>query len=78
MPVRPYVHLSLRINSAVAGRILEELSDGEFDENRTKMSRNLHEDLNTIILLLAVGNILHVIKANKTHCCLSMETVLCC
>jgi len=40
------------------------------------MSRTLHEDLNTILLLLAVGNILYVNKANTTHCCLSMETVL--
>jgi len=78
MPVRPYVHLALYINSAVAGGIFVELSTGEFYENRTKMSRTSHEDLRTIILLLAIGNILCVNKANKTHCCLSMETVLCC
>lgn len=37
------------------------------------MSRTLHEDLNKVILLLAVGNTLYVNKANKTNCCLSME-----
>jgi hypothetical protein len=78
MPVRPYVHLALCINSAVTGGIFVELSTGEFYENRTKISRTFHEDLRTIILLLAVGNILCVSKANKTHCCLSIETVLCC
>jgi hypothetical protein len=42
------------------------------------MSRTLHEDLIKIILLPAVENIVYVNKTNKTHCCLSMETVLCC
>jgi len=78
MPVRPYVHLSLSINSAVTGGILVELYIGEFYEYRTKMSYTLHEDLNTILLLLSVGNILYVNKANKTLCCISKETGLCC
>jgi hypothetical protein len=78
MPVRSYIHLSLCINSAVTGRLFVEVSTGEFYENRTKMYPNLQEDQNTIILLLAVGNILYLNKANKTHCCLTIVTVLCC
>ena len=76
--VRPYVHLSLRINSAVTGRLFVEMSTGKFCENRTKMSPTLHEELNTIIFLLAVRNILYDNKTNKTYCCLSMETDFCC
>jgi hypothetical protein len=84
--VRLSVRLSTCIMAAATGRISVKFDIGgcyeylsrksKFGQSRTTISGTLHEDLNTFILLKAVGNILQPgYSAKRNHCCIFMATL---